>query len=76
MCSGGGIDTKTLRIPGVLQRLALTYFLVAMIEVCFAKRYDEQLVSDVVGGAHVVVCQLTLLWDKRILARMLADRSL
>ena len=30
-----------VRFPGVLQRLALTYFIVALIQVCFAKK-DQQ----------------------------------
>ena len=40
------VHVNDLRIPGVLQRLALSYFVVAILEVCFAKAADFHQVSQ------------------------------
>ncbi|KAL3832711.1 hypothetical protein ACJMK2_024328, partial [Sinanodonta woodiana] len=36
----GPVHLKTLRIPGVLQRLSLSYLIVALIELCLGKKED------------------------------------
>ena len=47
--SGGGlVELKNLRIPGVLQRLALTYFVVATLQVFFAGRGQTLLPIEVI----------------------------
>ena len=35
------VDLETMRIPGVLQRLSLSYLLVALMETVFARREDK-----------------------------------
>lgn len=37
----GPVDLETMRIPGVLQRLSLSYLLVALMETVFARREDK-----------------------------------
>lgn len=38
---GAEVDPKDVRIPGVLQRLAATYFVVGLMEVVFARVDDR-----------------------------------
>ena len=40
----GPVDLTTFRIPGVLQRLAFTYFCVALVETIFATPDDPYIV--------------------------------
>ena len=40
-CSFPAVDLEKLRIPGVLQRLSLSYFIIALMETVFAKREDK-----------------------------------
>ncbi|ELT88879.1 hypothetical protein CAPTEDRAFT_26311, partial [Capitella teleta] len=52
--SKGAFDLRTLRVPGVLQRLALTYLVLGIMEAALAKSHDPHqwwsLVRDVVGN--------------------------
>lgn len=43
--SGKAVDLRTLRVPGVLQRLALTYLVLGIMEAALAKSHDPHQVN-------------------------------
>ena len=51
---GGLVELKNLRIPGVLQRLALTYFVVATLQVFFAGRGQTLLPIEVTNQTFYI----------------------
>eukprot|EP00095_Tigriopus_kingsejongensis_P004563 maker-scaffold462_size163801-snap-gene-0.38 protein:Tk04563 transcript:maker-scaffold462_size163801-snap-gene-0.38-mRNA-1 annotation:"heparan-alpha-glucosaminide n-acetyltransferase-like" len=66
--SDGHNDFRTIRIPGVLQRFALSYFFVATLEAIFMHREDP-----VVQGWRVYVQDITTsLWQWMIMLLCLA----
>lgn len=66
--SDGDNDFRTLRIPGVLQRFAITYMIVAILEAIFMPREDAQ----VPGWRHYVKDLTSAFWQWIIMLCILA----
>ena len=63
---GDGIDIKTVRIPGILQRIAFAYFVVAMMKLCLpvwtARGFEWRGVFDADGGPARLFSHYCLHW--------------